>query len=215
MIVVVGAPAWRAAEPSGPAGRACDVAIAAAARGTRVELIGRVGNDPQGDALLAALSQAGVGHAAMLRDPVRATPVMEPPPADESLLGSGGVEVLVIADGHPRLEHADVALGLSYVDAYTVVVVSDDVPAMALPAAVEAAAFAGAQLVVLVPPGYVAPELVPADATVLAAPDEADDGEFAKVVGEYAAGLDRGMRPAEAFAVATGAAGWQALSPRA
>jgi hypothetical protein len=35
------------------------------------------------------------------------------------------------------------------------------------------------------------------------------------VVGEYAAGLDRGMRPAEAFAAATRAAGWQALSPRA
>jgi hypothetical protein len=30
-------------------------------------------------------------------------------------------------------------------------------------------------------------------------------------VGEYAAALDGGMRPAEAFAAATRAAGWEAL----
>jgi ribokinase len=213
MIVVVGVPAWRAAEPVGPAGRACDVAIAAARRGVRTELIGRVGDDQHGDALMVALSRSGVGHAAVLRDPVRATPVVEPPPADESLLGVDPAPVGPAAEEGPRLDPADVALGLSYVDAYDVLVVTDDVPAIALPAAVEAAAFAGAQLVVMVPPGRPAPTVVPADATVLAAPDEADDGEFATLVGEYAVALDRGMQPVEAFAAATGAAGWEAVGP--
>ncbi|HEY5434383.1 MAG TPA: PfkB family carbohydrate kinase [Candidatus Limnocylindrales bacterium] len=225
MIAVVGVPAWRAAEPSGPGGRACDVAIAAARRGARVELVGRAGDDRDGDAVLMALSQAGVGHAAVLRDPVRATPVIEWPPADESLLDAesrlDAESMLVaervrapapsIAEPGPLLDPADVALGLSYVDAFSVLVVTDDVPAGALPAAVEAAAYAGAQLVVIIPPGRPTPAVLPADATVLAAPDEADDGEFATLVGEYAAALDGGMRPAEAFAAATRAAGWEAL----
>ena len=43
MIVVVGAPAWREAEPAGPDGRACRIALAAAERGSGVELIGRSG----------------------------------------------------------------------------------------------------------------------------------------------------------------------------
>jgi sugar/nucleoside kinase (ribokinase family) len=223
MIAVVGVPAWRAAEPSGPGGRACDVAIAAAGRGSRVELVGRAGDDPHGDAVLMALSRGGVGHAAVLRDPVRATPVVERSPADESALDAESpldAESLLdarrapapsIAETGPLLDPADVALGLSYVDAFSVLVVTDDVPGGALPAAVEAAAYAGAQLVVIIPSGRPAPAALPADATVLAAPDEADDGEFATLVGEYAAALDGGMTPADAFAVATGAAGWEAL----
>ena len=176
-----------------------------------MELIGRTGDDPNGDALLLALSSVGVGHVAVLRDPVRATPVVELPPADESLLGADRAPGSPTAQRGPSLETADVTLGLSYVDTYTVLVATDDVPATALPAVVEAAAFAGAQLVVIVPPGRPAPAALPAEATVLAAPDEADDGEFATLVGEYAAALDRGMRPAEAFALATGVAGWEAL----
>jgi len=178
-----------------------------------VELVGRAGDDRDGDAVLMALSRAGVGHAAVLRDPVRATLVIERSPADESALDAERVRAPApsIAEPGPLLDPADVALGLSYVDAFSVLVVTDDVPAGALPAAVEAAAYAGAQLVVIIPPGRPTPAVLPADATVLAAPDEADDGEFATLVGEYAAALDGGMRPAEAFAAATRAAGWEAL----
>ncbi len=82
MIVVVGNPVWRAAEPAGPAGRACDIAVEAARRGTSVELVGRTGDDPAGDALLLALGRAGVGHVAMLRDPSRATPIAAPAAED-------------------------------------------------------------------------------------------------------------------------------------
>ena len=140
-----------------------------------------------------------------------ATPVVTPPAPDESLLATDPKAAPALEERGPRLEREDVALGLSYVDAYTVLVVTDDVPPAALPAAVEAALFTGARLVVLIGPGRPAPAVVPADATVLAAPDVADDGEFATLVGGYAAALDGGMRPAEAFAAATRAAGWEAL----
>ena len=71
-----------------PDGRACEIALAVAGSGARAEVVGRVGDDPAGDRLLIALALAGVGHAAVLRDPARPTPVLaedpepEPDPAD-------------------------------------------------------------------------------------------------------------------------------------
>ena len=59
MIVVVGPPAWRNGEPGTPAGRTCEVALAAAEAGARAEVVGRIGDDPAGDALLIALAQGG------------------------------------------------------------------------------------------------------------------------------------------------------------
>ena len=55
------------------------------------------------------------------------------------------------AAGGPRLEPADVALGLQYLTGFAVLVVADDVPADALPACVDGAQFAGAHLVILAP----------------------------------------------------------------
>ena len=215
MIVVVGIPAWRQADPGGPAGLSCRVATAAAARGAAVQLVGRVGDDPTGDALLLALGRLGIGHAAVLRDPVRPTALVEAPaPEGEADL----LEELPARTGPgdgPRLEAADVSLGLSYIVAFSVLVVADDVPVAALPAAVAAAEFAGAQLVVMVPQGRALPEGLPPGATVLAAPDAADDGEFAALVGAYAAGLDAGLPPGDAFGAATRAAGAEALQPSA
>lgn len=221
MIVVVGGLAWRTAEPAGPAGRACAIALAAAARGVRVEVVGRAGDDPDGDALMLGLARAGVGHAAVLRDPVWSTPVVgqASDEDDEMVLtvhdrsrGPGTVPV-----PRPRLEPADVALGLRYLDSYAVLVVADDIRRDAVPAAVDAAAFAGARLVVLVASGEPVPMGLPSDATVLAAPDGADaaeTGAFEALVGGYAAALDRGTPPEEAFATATGD-GWEALAPSA
>ncbi len=215
MIAIVGNPAWRDAEPAGPAGRACEIALAAAARGASVELVGRAGDDRLGDALMIALGRAGVGHAAMLRDPAWPTRVVispldgdglapEAPPASPAPAGPAA---------GPRLDPADVTLGLGYLTEFRVLVVVDDVPAEALPAAIDGAAFAGARLVLLVRPGWSPPAATPADATILAVPDDGDDGAFGALVGAYASALDAGADPAEAFRSATGSAGWEPAEP--
>jgi len=210
MIVVLGSLALREAPAATAVGRAPEIAMAAAARGAMVEVIGRVGDDRAGDALVIALAGAGVGHAAVLRDPVHATPVVPPavdddpdPFADDAPLPAGA------SGGGPRLEPADVTLGLSYLTSFGVLVVADDVPAGALPACIEGAQFAGAHLVVLLRSGRRPPATVPADATVLVAPDVEDDGAFAALVGAYAAAVDGGDEPAAAFRIATGSVGWE------
>jgi sugar/nucleoside kinase (ribokinase family) len=210
VIVVVGSMAWRDAEPAGPAGRACEIALAAAGRGAAAEIVGRAGDDRAGDRLLMALAHAGVGHAAVLRDPVLPTPVVAPISQQEPvdpLVDAPEAEVARVA-GAPRLERADVALGLSYLTAFGVLVVTDDAPPEVIPACVDGAAFAGAQLVVIVPAGQELPGELPPEATVLAAPDVVDDGAFAEFVGAYAAALDLGEDAALAFRAATSTTGW-------
>jgi hypothetical protein len=197
VIVIVGNPGWRARDPVGPAGRTCEIALAAAARGSGVEIVGRAGDDRDGDALMVALAKGGVGHVAVLRDAAHPT----------------GID----ADA-PVLEPADVSLGLQYLTTYHVLVVADDVPDAVVPVAMEAAGFAGAHLVLLVPvgpAGAVRATPAAADATVLAAPKGDDDGAFARLVGVYAAEVDGGTDPAAAFAAAVASAGWEALEPLA
>jgi sugar/nucleoside kinase (ribokinase family) len=203
VIVVVGNPAWREAEPAGPAGLACEVAATAAARGRRVELVGRIGDDRPGDALVIALNRVGVGHAAVLRDPTLATALVAPPAEAEEPLADGAGPAVGLAAG-PRLEAADVSLALSYLTAFAVLVVTDDVPRAALPAAIDGAAFAGAHLVLLLAPGAAAPDGLPAATTVLGVPDASEAGAFGTVVGVYAEGLDAGLDPARAFRAAIG-----------
>ena len=72
---------------------------------------------------------------------------------------------------------------------------------------VEGATFAGARLVVLLPPGATPPALPP-EATLLEAP-AVDDGSFGRLVGAFAGGLDAGSEPAVAFAEAVTASGWE------
>lgn len=228
MIVIVGALAWRQGDPPGPGGRACEVALAAAAGGARVEVVGRAGDDPTGDALLLALARSGIGHVAVLRDPAHPTPVLPPFPVSP---GEDPAQPLdaVLTEGEPdgglappddargpALDPADVSLGLQYLTSFGVLVVTDDVPEAAVPVAVEAAGFAGARLVLLVDDhaASAAPVGLPGDATVLAVPGD-DDGSFARLVGAYAAGLDAGVEPAQAFATAIGGVGGEALEPSA
>ena len=193
MIVVVGIPAWDAEGEGRPAGRASEIASAAASAGSAVELVGRAGDDDAGDALLLALAGEGVGHVALLRDPARPT----------RLIGAGGEE--------PELEPADVELGLRYLPGFEVLVVCDDAPASILPACLDGASFAGARVVLAVPPERDATADLPSDATLLVAPAD-DDGSFAHLVGRYAAGLDRGEEPAAAFTAAT-RDGWERVEP--
>lgn len=216
MIVVVGVPAWRQRSPAGPAGRACSIALVAASRGARTELVGRIGDDPAGDQLVLALSRGGVGHAAVLRDPARPTPVEElvVHPDEDGPTGPGrspddGAAPVAVPLGTdvPLLQPEDVRLGLSYLGSYAVLVVADDAPASVLPACVDGAAFAGAHLVVLLPDGGPVPDGIPPEATVLGVPPGAADQALAGLVGAYAAGLDGGHDPAAAFEAALGEPG--------
>src|SRR4051794_37418806 len=69
MIAVVGSPA-AARQTAGvqAAGVAVAVARAAVAAGASVQLIGKVGEGPDGDAILLDIAAAGIGHVAVLRD---------------------------------------------------------------------------------------------------------------------------------------------------
>ena len=68
-----------------------------------------------------------------------------------------------------------------------------------------------AQLIVIVP-SRANMTGVPEDATILEPPGVDPEGAFATVVGAYAAELDRGASPAEAFASASIGSGWSAVA---
>ncbi len=217
MIVVIGLPAY-ADSPDGEkcaGGLAVEIAAAAVRRGGTVELVGKVGNDGAGDAVVVALGRMGVGHAALLRDPVLPTPVFAAPAVDEdaaeldSNLPAGR---LLPEDpaARPALEAADVDLALKFLPQAGVVVLSGALPEAAVTAAVDGAAFAGARIVALLPPGTVPPAL-PVEATVLETPPD-DDGSFGRMVGIFAGALDAGVDPVAAFREAVGSAGWEPVA---
>lgn len=197
---------------------ASGIARAAAAAGAEVQVVGKVGEDPGGDAVLLDLAAANVGHVAILRDPSRATPATGPAPADDpafedadgdATLGDDRDSVTT-ADGL-SLEPADIELALRYLPDYRVLVVADSLPEPSLRVALAAAAWNGAALVVIVPAGSTQ-SVASDDATVIEAPPSDPDDAFAGIVGAYAAAIDRGEEPAEAFASASSTLGWSAVA---
>jgi hypothetical protein len=223
VIAVVGLPAYvgLASGEGGVGGPAVQVAAAAAALGRATELIGKIGDDGAGDAVVLALGRLGIGHAALLRDPVRPTPVLSiMVPADDSEdsetewepVGDSPEMSLLPADSNARpvLEAGDISLALRYLTEARVVVLAEPLSDEAVAAAVEGSAFAGARLIVLLPPGATPPPLPP-EATVLEAP-AVDDGSFGRLVGAFAADLDAGSEPAAAFEVAVRTVGWEPVA---
>ncbi len=232
MIVVIGIPAWQPTATGGAAaGLPVEVARALAADGCRVELIGKAGEDGAGDAVLLDLARAGVGHVAMLRDPAHPTRILpEPPPvASDGRLQAELAELLEAeevpietdrapsngsaaagapaAEG-PALESADLELGLRYLDDYRVIVAADALDDRSARTVAEAAGYAGAPLIALLPAGARVPAGL-SEATVLEAPSADPEGEFARLVGAYAAALDRGEPADRAFREATVGRGWE------
>jgi ribokinase len=193
------------------------VALAVAREGGRVELVGSLGDDPEGDVLVVALGRAGVGHSALLRDPAARTPMLDAagwPTAFDGVL--------------PRLDAGDIELALRYLPEIRVLVVAAEVDEIAWRAAGDAAAYHGAAVVLVVPDGAAVPADLDAAVTVLAGPtgpsaDESDPGDsseeapatseslllFARLVAVYALRLAAGDPPATAFRAAVGAAGWE------
>ena len=67
--------------------------------------------------LIVALGRLGIGHAALLRDPIRPTPVLAAPAADDEAaeLEADGTEARLLPENpeaRPSLEAADVELAL-------------------------------------------------------------------------------------------------------
>ncbi len=206
MIVVIGNVSARAAgNEVQPAGLAADVAAAAASAGSTVQLVARIGDDPAGDALLLGLTRAGIRHVATLRDPAHLTSVIgdaaeaiDPIPDDDEADDVAGGDEPVAA---PRstLDPEDIGLALRYLADFRVIVVVHPDPGV-LPEVVVAASWGSAHLVVVTAPGAPAPDGVPADALVLAAPDDgAAVAAVATLLGRYAAAIDAGEAPAGAF----------------
>ena len=207
MIVVVGLPAYAdgADGEECAGGLAVEVAAAAVARGGTVELVGKVGNDGAGDAVVLALGRLGIGHAALLRDPARPTPVLTETPLPEAAdecrgRGLEGPEVrLLPADpaARPVLEAADVELALRYLPEAAVIVLADPLPESTVEAGIAGRGLLRGQVDRARAAGG-ATRRVPPETTVLEAPEE-DDGSFGRLVGAFAGALDAGVDPAVAF----------------
>ena len=180
MIVVLGRP--RLDERGALTGTAGRVAVAARAAGAQVAIVGLVADDAGGDATVTALGQAGVGHAALLRQP-----------------GGGTLR---------QLDRADVELALGYVPECRVLVAAEPLDPDALAAAADAAAYHGAPLIAVIPAGAASPVELPETATVLEEPDE-DAGAFADLVGRYAAALAAGQAAPDAWQSAVQQTGWE------
>ena len=106
----------------------------------------------------------------------------------------------------------DLDLALRYLASFTVLIVAQPLGPATLAVAVESAAYAGAHLILIDTPDAV--ESVPVDdLTALESPGGDPDGDFAGLVGRYAAALDAGTPAAAAFRSALGAAGWEAAIP--
>ena len=218
MIVVIGQPVLTRVEGNPVAtGSAARIALTAADRGAAVQLVGKVGDDPDGEALVLALAQGHVGHVALLRDPAHRTPVevdaaesideglteTDEFPAPEAGWASGDR-----ADS-PGLDAGDIELGLRYLTEFRVVVVADELGETALRVAADAAAWNNGTLLVVVPHGRPEPAGMPSDAIVLGAPADDVDGVFDRLVGQLAAAIDAGADPRAAFREAVAGAGWE------
>lgn len=229
VIVVVGTPAWRPAavgDDGVAAGLAAGVALVAARAGASVQVAGRAGDDQAGDFVLLALSRDGVGHAAVLRDPAHATPVVGPSaadgeseegPVDDTGRGPGGTDASE-SPGSERpgdrlpLDAGDLQLALRYLNDFQVLVVTEPLDDAARVVVRDAAAFAGAHLISIVSSATEATERFEPQ-TVLVAPSHDAEDAFAALVGRYSAALDAGRPAALAFAEASRAAGWEPAEP--
>lgn len=184
MIIVLGRP--RLDERGAITGTAGRVAVAARAAGAQVAIVGLVTDDDAGDATVTELGRAGVGHAALLRQP---------------------------GDGELRpLDRADIELALGYVPECRVLVAAEPLSDDAMVATTEAAAYHGAALICVTDAGASPPTALPETATILEEPDE-DGGAFAQLVGRYAAALATGTQAQEAWKSAVDKSGWEAAEP--
>lgn len=206
MLVVIGpVRARRTGEDVVPDGLTAGIAMRAAADGSRVEVITKLGDDGLGDAVLIALGQAAVGHVATLRDAAHATPVRaetvgadpaaEPDEAPPTRPTATGADAMA----GPALEPGDVQLALRYITDFGALV-AVHLPPSVLAEVVDAAGWASARLVVVLDDDDAAASSLPADAVAVLAVADDGDTALADALGRYAGALDRGDEPAAAYA---------------
>ena len=189
-------------------GPAVEIARSAVAQGSAVQLVGRVGDDPPGDAIVTALARWGIGHAALARVAGIVTPIADEPssPTTDEIDPFVDDETTGVRERRPaaaaagtELDAGDLDLALRYLGSFSAIVVTGGLSGGTLQAAFDAAGYAGAALVVIREPGDSALD-APADALILEAPPAADDdASFSSLVGRLAAALDRGIAPRAAF----------------
>jgi hypothetical protein len=203
VIVVIGSVAARLDEAgvARPSGFAAAFAQEAAAAGSKVELVSRLGDDAHGDAVLLAFARTGVGHVATLRDAGMPTPI--DPSADFDKADGddrpGGTEA---TPGDPSgLDAADVGLALRYLTDYRVVVLAHPSGPEVVREASAAADWTQADLIVVVPEDRDAAESMPEGSLVIAA--DRDSEATARLLGRYAAAVDSGELPDTAYDVLT------------
>jgi hypothetical protein len=134
MIVVIGtisAPSSGGAPAA--SGYAATVAFALAAAGEPVEMVSKIGVDTAGDAIVAQLASAGIGHVALIRDGARAT-------------ATGGASSL-------EMDAGDLQLALRYLTSFDAVLLVDPVDDSVVSTVLDACAYVGARLVVTRPEG--------------------------------------------------------------
>jgi hypothetical protein len=201
MIVVIGPISLRGTGAEAvAAGLTARVAAAAAAAGARVEVIARIGDDPQGDELLLALARASVGHVAVSRDPAHPTVALPIDDIDGDVAAEGPDASPVPDESRaPTLDPADVGLALRYLTDFRVAVVVHPPSDGILAEVVGAASWAGAHVVALLVPDDPPAAILPPDSLVVAVlPSAAED--VGGLIGHYAAAVDLGGLPDDAFA---------------
>jgi hypothetical protein len=214
VIVVIGSPIGRLDDDLLVAGgTASRVALAAAATGRAVQLVGKTGDDPTADGVVLDLARGGVGHVALLRDPGRATPLeiaapdaVDEPDADD--LPEPATTDAVSPLPGPALEAADIELGLRYLTDFGVVVVAEPADPETIAVVADATRWGEARMILVVPAGETAPDGLPADVVVFESPATDPDGAFADLVGAFAAALDEGTEPGAAFRSSIASDGW-------
>ena len=177
---------------AGPVGLSKDVltgagaiAARAAAAGEVVEAVAAIADDPAGDAILLALTDARVRHTAVLRTPAAA---LDAGDLDLALRYLPDVRAIVVVGATAELATV-AAAAAGWSDAALVLVTAPGEAAVDWPAGVTDAGL------------------------VLAAPASDPDGAFAGVVAALAVRLAAGATPADAWTQTTAALGVEAVSP--
>ncbi len=137
--------------------------------------------------------------------------VFDEEPGAAAVPATGEVVLPERPDERPRLEAADIELALRYLPDVRVIVVAEAIDEASARVVAEEAAGAGAEVIVIVASGTRVPDAL-VGATVLEAPPSDPDGAFTRLVGAFAAALDAGASPAEAFRSTAAGAGWEAAT---